>query len=156
MDLENKLQVLAPHWTYQGRDLEASFPHQPPSGSLCGREVHWSRLWMLSVNRKLRNCTSWIIKKMVPVLPVLTWQWHFMASVLTILQRRMQLKDPRHDMHVDGRLKTVPTVLRGTLSLMFVIHLSTMITLLPLAQMPIHDGGTGMRTMLWDVNFILD
>ena len=46
------------------------------------------------------------------------------------------------------RWQTVPTVLRGTLSLMFVIHLSTVITLLPLAQMPIHDGGTGMRTML--------
>ena len=27
---------------------------------------------------------------------------------------------------------------------------------MPLAQMPIHDGGTGMKIMLWDINFILD
>ena len=92
-------------------------------------------LRMLSVNGKLRNCTFWIIKRMAPVLLVLTWQWHFMASVLTTLRRRMQLKDPRHYMHVDGRRKTVLTVLRGMLSLMFVMHLSTMTMLLPLAQM---------------------
>ena len=38
-------------------------------------------------------------------------------------------------------------------SLMFVIHLSAMTMLLPLAQMPIQNGGTGMKTMLWDINF---
>ena len=156
MDLENKLQVLAP----TGLTREEIWKHlfltkQRQNPFMKGGTLEQT-MRMLSVNGKLRNCTFWIIKKMVPVLPVLTWQWHFMASVLTILRRRMQLKDPRHDMHVDGRLKTVPTVLRGTLSLMFVIHLSTMITLLPLAQMPIHDGGTGMRTMLCNINFILD
>ena len=42
------------------------------------------------------------------------------------------------------------------LSLMFVMHLTTMTMLLPLAQMPIHNGGTGMKIMLWDINFILN
>ena len=111
---------------------------------------------MLSVNGKLPNCTFRIIKKMVPVLPVLTWQWLFMALVSTTLLRRMQLKDPRHHMHVDGRRKTVLTVLRGTLSLMFVMHHTSTTTLLPLAQMPIHDGETGMMTTLWDINYIRD
>ena len=68
---------------------------------------------MLNVNGKLRNCTFWIIKRMAPVLLVLTWPWHFMALVLTTLRRNMQLKDPRHYMYVDGML-----------SLMFVMHLS--------------------------------
>ena len=81
---------------------------------------------------------------------------HFMALVLTTLRRNMQLKDPRHYMHVDGRRKTVLTVLRGVHSLMFVMHLSAMTMLLPLAQMPIQNGGTGMKTMLWDINFILN
>ena len=79
-----------------------------------------------------------------------------MALVLTTLRRNMQLKDPRHYMHVDGRRKTVLTVLRGVHSLMFVMHLSAMTMLLPLAQMPIQNGGTGMKTMLWDINFILN
>ena len=113
-------------------------------------------LRMLNVNGKLRNCTFWIIKRMAPVLLVLTWPWHFMALVLTTLRRNMQLKDPRHYMHVDGRRKTVLTVLRGVHSLMFVMHLSAMTMLLPLAQMPIQNGGTGMKTMLWDINFILN
>ena len=30
------------HWTYQGRDLEASLSHQAASESFCGRETHWS------------------------------------------------------------------------------------------------------------------
>ena len=77
---------------------------------------------------------------------ILSCDGNEVASISTIWQHRMQLKQTK-----DGI-----TALRGTLSLMFVIHLSTMITLLPLAQMPIHDGGTGMRTMLWDINFILD
>ena len=111
---------------------------------------------MLSVNGKLPNCTFRIIKKMVPVLPVLTWQWLFMASVSTTLQHRVQLMDPKLFMHVVGRPRTVPTVLRGTLSLMFVMHHTSTITLLPLAQMPIHDGETGMMTTLWDINYIHD
>ena len=47
---------------------------------------------MLSVNGKLPNYTFRIIKKMVPVLAVLTWQWLFMASVSTILQHRVQFE----------------------------------------------------------------
>ena len=81
---------------------------------------------------------------------------HFMALVLTTLRLNMQLKDPRHCMHVDGRRKTVLTVSRGVHSLMFAMHLSAMTMLLPLAQMPIQNGGTGMQTMLWDINFILN
>ena len=81
---------------------------------------------------------------------------HFMALVLTTLRRNMQLRDPRHYMHADGRRKTVLTVLRGMLSLMFVMHLTAMTMLLPLAQMPIQNGGTGMKIMLWDINFILN
>ena len=57
-----------------------------------------------------------------------------MALVLTTLRRNMQLKNLRHYMHVDGRQKTVFTVLRGRLSLMYVMHLSTMTMLPPLAQ----------------------
>ena len=68
--------------------------------------------------------------------------------------RTMQLKTRRHYMHVDGRQKKVFTVLRGRLCLMYVMHLSTMTMLLPLAQMPNRDGGTGMKTMLWDINVI--
>ena len=34
---------------------------------------------------------------------------------------------------------------------MFVMNLSAMTMLLPLAQMPIQNGGTGMKTMLWDI-----
>ena len=91
-------------------------------------------LRMLNVNGKPRNCTFWIIKRMVPVLLDLAMALH--GLVLTTLRRNMQLKDPRHYMHVDGRRKTVLTVLRGMLSLMFVMHLSAMTMLLPLAQMP--------------------
>ena len=57
-------------------------------------------------------------------------------------------------MHVDGRQKKVFTVLRGRLCLMYVMHLSTMTMLLLLAQMSNRDGGTGMKTMLWDINVI--
>ena len=39
---------------------------------------------------------------------------------------------------------------------MFVMHLSTMTMLLPLAQIPIQDGGAGMKSMLWDINFTLN
>ena len=87
-------------------------------------------------------------------LLVLTWPRHFMALVLTTLRRTMQLKNRRHYMHVDGRQKTAFTVLRGRLCLMYVMHLSTMTMLPPLAQMPNRDGGTGMKTMLWDINVI--
>ena len=45
-------------------------------------------------------------------------------------------------------------VLRGRLCLMYVMHLSAMTMLPPLAQMPNRDGGTGMKTMLWDINVI--
>ena len=84
---------------------------------------------------------------------VLTWPRHSMALVLITLRRNMQLKDPSHYMHVDGRRKTALTALRGRLSLMFVMYLSTMTMLLPLAQMPIQDGGAGMKIMLWDIFF---
>ena len=60
----------------------------------------------------------------------------------------------RLSLHVDGRQKTVFTVLRGRLCLMYVMHLSTMTMLPPLAQMPNRDGGTGMKTMLWNINVI--
>ena len=79
---------------------------------------------------------------------------HFMALVLTTLRRTMLLKNQRHYMHVDGRQKMVFTVLRGRLCLMYVTHLSTMTMLPPLAAMPNRDGGTGMQTMLWDINVI--
>ena len=103
VDLENKLQVLAP----TGLTREEIWKHlfltkQRQNPFMKGGTLEQT-MRMLSVNGKLRNCTFWIIKKMVPVLPVLTWQWHFMASVLTILRRRMQLKDPRHDMLPDVR-----------------------------------------------------
>ena len=75
-------------------------------------------------------------------------------SQLTTLRRNMQLKSRRHYMHVDGRQETVFTVLRGRLCLMYVMHLSTMTMLPPLAQMPNRDGRTGMKTMLWDINVI--
>ena len=52
--------------------------------------------------------------------------------------------------------KSPLTMMRGRLSLMFVMHLSTMTMLLPLAQMPIQDGGAGMKIMLWDINFTLN
>ena len=54
----------------------------------------------------------------------------------TILQHRVQLKDLKLYMHVDGRPRTVPTVSRGKVSLMFAMHLTSTITLLPLAQQP--------------------
>ena len=57
-------------------------------------------------------------------------------------------------MHVDGRQEKVFTVLRGRHCLMYVMHLSTMTMLLLLAQMSNLDGGTGMKTMLWDINVI--
>ena len=57
-------------------------------------------------------------------------------------------------MHVDGKQKMVFTVLRGRLCLMYVMHLLTMTMLPPLAPMPNRDGGTGMKTMLWDINVI--
>ena len=91
---------------------------------------------------------------MAATLLVLTWPWHFMALILTTLRRTMQLKTRRHYMHVDGRQKKVYTVLRGRLCLMYVMHLSTMTMLLLLAQMSNRDGGTGMKTMLWDINVI--
>ena len=59
--------------------------------------------------------TSWSIKRMAAILLVLTWPRHFMALVLTTLRRNMQLKNRRHYMHVDGRQKTVFTVLREAL-----------------------------------------
>ena len=94
------------------------------------------------------------IQKCCASLLVLTWPWHFMALTLTTLQRTMQLKTRKHYMHVDGRQKKVFTVLRGRLCLMYVMHLSTMTMLLLLAQMSNRNGGTGMKTMLWDINVI--
>ena len=156
VDLENKLQVLAP-LDLPGKTSGSIFFSPNSVRTPLWKEATLEKiLRMLNVHGKLRNCTFWITKRMAPVLLVLTWPWHFMASVLTTLRRNMQLKDPRHYMHVDGRRKTVLTVLRGMLSLMFVMHLSAMTMLLPLAQMPIHNGGTGMKIMLWDINFILN
>ena len=109
---------------------------------------------MSNGNEKPRKSTSWSIKRMAAILLALTWPRHFMALVLTTLRRNMQLKNRRHYMHVDGRQKTVFTVLRGRLCLMYVMHLSTMTMLPPLAQMPNRDGRTGMKTILWDINVI--
>ena len=53
-----------------------------------------------------------------------------------------------------GRPRTVPTVLRGTPSLMSVMCHTSTITLLPLAQTPFHDGKTGMTTTQWATNSI--
>ena len=98
--------------------------------------------------------TSCSTKRMAATLLALTWPWHFKALTLTTLQRIMQLKTRKHYMHVDSRQKKAFTVSRGRLCLMYVMHLSTMTMLLLLAQMSNRDGGTGMKTMLRDINVI--
>ena len=57
-------------------------------------------------------------------------------------------------LHARRWQKKIFTVLRGRLCLMYVMHLSTMTMLLLLAQMLNRDGGTGMKTMLRDINVI--
>ena len=156
VDLEEKLQVLAPTgltrediWKHLFLTKQRKNPFV--EGCYTGEDLE-------DVKRQWEAKKLYFLdyKRMAPVLRVLTWPWHFMALVLTTLRRNMQLKDPRPYMHVDGGRKTVLTVLRGVHSLMFVMHLSAMTMLLPLAQMPIQNGGTGMKTMLWDINFILN
>ena len=119
------------------------------------RDATLEKIWrMLNGNRKPRKSTSCSTKRMAATLLALTWPWHFKALTLTTLQRIMQLKTQKHYMHVDGRQKKVFTVSRGRLCLMYVMHLSTMTMLLLLAQMSNRDGGTGMKTMLRDINVI--
>ena len=147
MDLENKLQVLAPTGLTREdiwRHLFLTKQRKNPfvEGSYTGEDFEdvkckWEAKKLYFLDYKKDGTRPPCID-------------------LAMALRRMQLKDPRHYMHVDGRRKTVLTVLRGMLSLMFVMHLSTMTMLLPLAQMPIHNGGTGMKIMLWDINFILN
>ena len=119
------------------------------------RDATLVKIWrMLNGNGKPRKSTSCSTKRMAATLLALTWPWHFMALTLTTLQRTMQLKTRKQYMHVDGRQKKEFTVLRGRLCLMYVMHLSTMTMLLLLAEMSNRDGGTGMKTMLWDINVI--
>ena len=121
------------------------------------RDASLEKIWrMLNGNGKPRKSTFCSTKRMAATLLALTWPWHFKALTLKTLQRIMQLKTRKHYMHVDGRQKKVFTVSRGRLCLMYVMHLSTMTMLLPLAQMSNRDGGTGMKTMLRDINVIPD
>ena len=50
-------------------------------------------------NGRLPSCTFWITR-FVPVPSVLTWQWLFVASILTTWLHRMQLMGPKLFMHV--------------------------------------------------------
>ena len=84
---------------------------------------------------------------------VLTWQWLFMALISTTLLHSLQSMGPKLFMHVAGRPRTVPTVLRGTPSLMSVMYHTSARTLLPLAP-PLHGGKTGMTTTQWATNSI--
>ena len=155
VDLEEKLEVLAPTGLTKNdiwRHLFLTKQRKNPYVEGCYNGEDFE-----DVKRQWEAKKEYFLeyrKRMAAILLVLTWPRRFMALVLTTLRRNMQLKNLRHYMHVDGRQKTVFTVLRGRLSLMYVMHLSTMTMLPPLAQMPSRDGGTGMKTMLWDINVI--
>ena len=146
VDLKDKLEVLAPTGIFSLR----SSVRTPIK-----RDATLEKIWRMSNgNGKPRKSTSCSTKRMAATLLALTWPWHFKALTLTTLQRIMQLKTQKHYMHVDGRQKKVFTVSRGRLCLMYVMHLSTMTMLLLLAQMSNRDGGTGMKTMLRDINVV--
>ena len=153
VELDKKLQVLAP--TGLSRDeiwkhLFLTKQRQNPfvEGRYSGADYEEvARKWGQP------SYTFWVTR-VVPVLPVLTWQWIFVALILTTLLHRLQSMSPKLFMHVAGRPRTVPTVLRGTPPLMSVMNHTSAITLLPLAQTPFLDGKTGMTTTQWATNSI--
>ena len=154
VDLKDKLEVLAPTgltrndiWRHLFLTKQRKKPYE--EGCYTGEDledVTWK--WKAKKEYFLQY------KKDGSHPPCIDLAMALQGFDITTLQRIMQLKTRKHYMHVDGRQKKIFTVLRGRLCLMYVMHLSTMTMLLLLAQMLNRDGGTGMKTMLRDINVI--